>query len=140
MSEEQERVSRVLKDFMIAMREWETRYHTDQMALLESDDDTSDCDASYSSALRGIFNKFAIPDDRAWARLVDLGCGNPPTYDPDRDIVGNPEISGASYSVVVEQTSRLRAVYRFFLEKSGDDWKIVKKETNSNGKWKKTAL
>jgi hypothetical protein len=42
--------------------------------------------------------------------------------------------------VVVEQMARLKAVYKFVLKDTGNGWLIVKKETKSGDKWKKTAL
>ncbi|MNG11943.1 hypothetical protein D3C84_955190 [compost metagenome] len=66
--------------------------------------------------------------------------GFPPTYEPERDVIDKPAQEGKDYAVVVEQMARLKAVYKFVLKDTGNGWLIVKKETKSGDKWKKTAL
>ncbi|MCQ3003583.1 RhsIA family immunity protein, partial [Pseudomonas syringae] len=74
-----------LKKFMSAMLNWEIVFHKEQMELIKSGLGNKDSEEKHKKTLASIFEKFSIPDQRGWARLVDLGCGHPPTYDPDRD-------------------------------------------------------
>ena len=138
--EEEVLVVEVLKGFMSEMRDWETAFRDEQMSLINEDKDTSDCDKKYELELKRVLAKFSVSDERSWARLVDLGCGSPPTYDPERDVINKPVQVGKNYAVVVEQMARLKAVYKFFLKKTENGWLIVKKETKNGDKWKKTAL
>lgn len=133
-------VVEALKGFMSEMRDWETAFRDEQMSLIDEDKDTSDCDKRYELALKRILTKFSVSDERSWARLVDLGCGSPPTYDPERDVINNPVREGKNYAVVVEQTARLKAKYRFILKNTENGWLIVRKETKDGDKWKETAL
>ena len=133
-------VVEVLKGFMSEMRDWETAFRDEQMSLINEDKDTSNCDKKYELELKRVLAKFSVSDERSWARLVDLGCGSPPTYDPVRDVINKPVQVGKNYAVVVEQMARLKAVYKFFLKKTENGWLIVKKETKNGDKWKKTAL
>jgi hypothetical protein len=138
--EEEVLVVEVLKGFMSEMRDWETAFRDEQMSLINEDKDTSNCDKKYELELKRVLAKFSVSDERSWARLVDLGCGSPPTYDPVRDVINKPVQVGKNYAVVVEQMARLKAVYKFFLKKTDNGWLIVKKETKNGDKWKKTAL
>ena len=138
--EEEVLVVEVLKGFMSEMRDWETAFRDEQMSLINEDKDTSNCDKKYELELKRVLAKFSVSDERSWARLVDLGCGSPPTYDPVRDVINKPVQVGKNYAVVVEQMARLKAVYKFFLKKTENGWLIVKKETKNGDKWKKTAL
>lgn len=138
--EEKVLVVEVLKGFMSEMRNWETAFRDEQMGLINEDKDTSDCDKAYELKLKSILAKYSVSDERSWARLVDLGCGSPPTYDPERDVINDPLQEGKNYTVIVEQIARLKAVYKFFIKNTVGGWLIVKKETKNGDKWKKTAL
>ncbi len=133
-------VVEALKGFMSEMRDWETAFRDEQMRLIDAEKNTSDCDKKYELELKKVLTRFSVSDERSWARLVDLGCGSPPTYDPERDVINKPVQEGKNYAVVVEQMARLKAVYKFVLKDTGNGWLIVKKETKSGDKWKKTAL
>ncbi|WXF87120.1 NTF2 fold immunity protein [Pseudomonas syringae pv. atrofaciens] len=41
----------------------------------------------YRNKLGEILKKYAIEDKSNFGRLIDLGCTNPPTYDPDSDVL-----------------------------------------------------
>ena len=138
--EEKVLVVEVLKGFMSEMRNWETAFRDEQMGLINEDKDTSDCDKAYELKLKSVLAKYSVSDERSWARLVDLGCGSPLTYDPERDVINDPVQEGKNYTVIVEQMARLKAVYKFFIKNTVDGWLIVKKETKNGDKWKKTAL
>lgn len=130
----------VLKNFMLAMTDWEVAFRDEQMLLINADKDTSDCDQKYEGKLREILARFSVANERSWARLIDLGCGSPPTYDPERDVINSPVQEAKGCSVIVEQKARLRATYRFIFKSSKEGWLIVRKETKNGEKWKKTAL
>jgi hypothetical protein len=140
MLPEEKKALSVLKEFMAAMRDWECAYSHEQRILIDSEKDSSECDKKYENILREVLGRFSVSKSRNWARLVDLGCGSPPTYDPDRDVIEAPELAGEKCTVVVRQTVRLKAVYKFFLHAKDGSWLIVKKETLNGDKWKQTAL
>ncbi|KFF85136.1 NTF2 fold immunity protein [Pseudomonas syringae] len=129
-----------LKQFMGAMRDWEEKFYKEQMELIKAGLDTGESEEKYKTVLADIFENFSIPDQRSWARLVDLGCGHPPTYDPNRDDIAPPVLSGKTHTIVVQQTARLKAIYKFYLKSIDGSYKIIKKETKNGDSWKKTAL
>jgi hypothetical protein len=83
-------VVEALKGFMSEMRDWETAFRDEQMSLIDAEKNTSDCDKKYELELKKVLTRFSVSDERSWARLVDLGCGSPPTYDPERDVINKP--------------------------------------------------
>ncbi|MDU8429709.1 NTF2 fold immunity protein [Pseudomonas syringae pv. actinidifoliorum] len=140
MSKQKADASSALKNFMSAMFHWEESFHCEQIKLIEIGLDTSESEAKYRAQLAHIFESFSAPDQKGWARLVDLGCGSPPTYDPARDDIAAPVLSGNTYTIVVQQAARFKATYQFHLKLLDGAYKIIKKETQNGGKWKKTAL
>lgn len=140
MSQESENTLNTLQMFMDAMCSWEKNYYHEQRALIESNEDSSECDKKYEYALRTILERFSISENRNWSRLEDLGCGTPPTYDSQRDTIEDPVLTGKTYTIVAQQNARLQATYKFTFSTKNGEWKIIKKETKDGDKWKRTAL
>jgi hypothetical protein len=88
-----------------------------------------------------LLNQFALKDKSNFGRLIDLGCINPPTYDPQSDVIeivsaeSDEVVVGVEQTVGAEVTSKITLVYKV------GGWKIKKKESlDYNDKWKRSPL
>lgn len=129
-----------LKSFMLEMREWEVCCFRDTMALINIGGSTAESDEIYRKKLESIFEKYTLEDRRGWARLELLGVGSPPMYDPERDVIGAPELGKGEARVSVQQVGGLEEKFRFTLSRTGGVWRIKRKDTHRNDKWEKSTL
>jgi hypothetical protein len=136
-----EHVVRILNEFMSRMKVWETKFFHERKKKLLAGIDDEGIKVEYGRYLREILVEFALEDKTNFGRLIDLGCTNPPTYDPDGDIV---EVLSEKDDLVVlsiQQTSGAEVLSRVtFVYKLGA-WRIKMKESlGYNDKWKRSPL
>lgn len=137
----QEVAKEALLRFMAEMHEWESAFYREKIVAMEAGNDAETTDEEARTRLREIFNKFVIEGKRNTARLIDLGCLDPPTYDPKLDLI--EEISGESNEIVIRirQGTGMRNRFRFVLKLVDRNWKIKKMEfLNYKNKWQSSAL
>lgn len=133
--------SQFISEFFAEMNSWEVEFFAARKKNIESGRDDPEVSAYYKVRLENILSRFAIKDKSNFGRLIDLGCTNPPTYDPktdDIDIVSAGEdaiVVGVQQTVGAEVSSRITIVY------TAKDWKIKKKESlGYDDKWKRSPL
>lgn len=132
---------KVLNDFMHKMNAWECEFFRVRKRQLDEGEDDPSTKALYKEELEKILESFAIKDKSNFGRLIDLGCTNPPTYDPDSDIVEVVSALQGEVVIRIEQTVGVQLVSRITMVSVSGLWKIKKKEDlGYDDKWKRSPL
>lgn len=130
-----------LNEFMLAMNAWECRFFRAKREALDGGRDVKAIDDEARDSLVAIFGKWVCPDKANEGRLVDLRCGDPPTYDPASDVEDSTEMRGNKALFTVRQTGGLQSSFRFTLIAKDNEWKIENKELlNHREKWQRSIL
>ncbi|WP_197342676.1 NTF2 fold immunity protein [Ralstonia solanacearum] len=88
-----------------------------------------------------MLEKWAFPDKTNQGRLVGLGCSEPPTYDPERDVEDGVEMHDGDAVFTIRQTVGLQTIFRFTLDFKYSAWKIKKMEfLNFKDKWQRSII
>ncbi|WP_338922968.1 NTF2 fold immunity protein [Pseudomonas silesiensis] len=127
--------------FFIEMNLWEVEFFAARKKNLASGRDDPELKNHYGEKLEDVLNRFALKDKSNFGRLIDLGCVNPPTYDPKTDVIDiisegkNEVVVGVQQTVGAEVTSRITMIYKV------GRWVIKKKESMTyDDKWKRAPL
>ncbi|WP_232915683.1 NTF2 fold immunity protein [Pseudomonas syringae] len=95
----------------------------------------------YRNKLGEILKKYAIEDKSNFGRLIDLGCTNPPTYDPDSDVLETIASEKNSATITAQQTAGAETLSKITLKLQNNEWLIKKKEILSHDdKWRRAPL
>ncbi|AVB16951.1 MULTISPECIES: NTF2 fold immunity protein [Pseudomonas syringae group] len=130
-----------IEKFMKEMNLWETEFfRLRKKELTEGKDDLS-LKKAYRSKLEEILKKYVIEDKSNFGRLIDLGCTNPPTYDPESDILETIASEKNSVSITAQQTAGAETLSKITLKLQNNEWLIKKKEIlNHDDKWRRAPL
>ncbi len=129
-----------LMSFMSEMMEWEKRFCQQKRSALEEGRDVIDINGRERRNLSEILERWSFPDKTNQGRLIDLGCSDPPTYDPEIDVEDSVESKGEEVIFIIQQTEALLTKSRFTMKK-GDEWMVKKKEFfNYKDKWQRSVL
>lgn len=130
-----------LKAFMSVMNQWETRFYRAKQEALAANRNAALIDDDGRKDLIAILDKWAFPDKANQGRLIDLGCTDPPTYDPESDVEESAELEDGAVVFTFRQTKGLQNKFRFTLKRQADGWKVKKKELlNYKDKWQRSVL
>ncbi|QVN19994.1 NTF2 fold immunity protein [Burkholderia pyrrocinia] len=130
-----------LRSFVLEMKQWERNFYRQKRGDLEGGLDVTAIDDRAREDLSGILEKWAFQDKTNRGRLIDLGCSDPPTYDPETDVEDNVEENGDELIFTIHQTVGLLTLFRFTMKNKDGEWKIKKKEFfNYKDKWQRSVL
>ena len=139
--EDLEQARNALKAFMSVMNRWETGFYRAKQDALGANRDTTPIDDEGRKDLVEILDKWAFPEKANQGRLVDLGCTDPPTYDPSSDVEESTEVWDGEVVFTLRQTKGLQNKFRFTLKRQAGAWKVKKKELlNYKDKWQRSVL
>ena len=132
---------KVVNEFMIDMNSWEVKFFNVRKENLAAGGDDPAIKAHFSVKLENVLQKYALKDKSNFGRLIDLGCTNPPTYDPHTDVIEVVSVGDDEIVVQIQQTVGLEVTSHIFMVLKGGEWKIKKKESlGYNDKWKRSPL
>lgn len=130
-----------VNEFMAEMNSWEAEFFKVRKESLAGGGDDPAIKASFGGRLEKILNKFALKDKSNFGRLIDLGCVNPPTYDPQSDVIEVISVSGDEVVFQIQQTVGVEVTSRIVMVCKAGEWKIKKKESlGYDDKWKRSPL
>ncbi len=130
-----------LRSFMAEMKRWELGFYHEKLDALKSGRDATAIDNQGRKELSEILEKWSIPDKTNRGRLIDLGCSDPSTYDPESDVEDDAELSDVGAVFTIHQKTGLQTISRFTLNFKSGVWKIKKKEfLNFKDKWQRSVL
>ncbi|WP_157643400.1 NTF2 fold immunity protein [Burkholderia ubonensis] len=130
-----------LKSFMIDLKSWEVDFYRKKMLAINDGGDVKVLDDEARVRLTEILEKWAVSDKTNRGRLIDLGCSDPPTYDPESDVEEDAEIINKDAVITVRQMTGMKTLSRFTLSNKEGAWKIKKKEyLNYKDKWQRSVL
>ncbi|MEG1038564.1 MAG: NTF2 fold immunity protein [Pseudomonas sp.] len=136
-----EGVPDVLVGFMREMNSWETEFFDLRKKALGQGGDDPELKNNYAKKLEFILDKYAVKDKSNYGRLIDVGCINPATYDPETDEVKVLVSDDKNLTVQVQQVKGAEVSSRVYLVVKDGDWKIKKKEIlNFDDKWRRSPL
>ncbi|WP_371142769.1 NTF2 fold immunity protein [Burkholderia cepacia] len=135
------RARTALRSFMLEMNHWEKGFYKQKRSALESGLDVSEVDDCARKALSGIFERWTLRDKTNQGRLIDLGCSDPPTYDPETDVEDGVESTGGEVVFIIRQTVGMLAIFRITMKNDAGEWRVRKKEfVNFKDKWQRSVL
>ncbi|WP_175023776.1 MULTISPECIES: NTF2 fold immunity protein [Burkholderia] len=130
-----------LVSFMSIMKEWESRFYRQKRSALEEGRDVVSINDRERKNLSEILERWSFPDKTNQGRLIDLGCSDPPTYDPEIDVEDSVESKGGEVIFTIRQTVGLLTKSRFTMKKKGGEWMVKKKEFfNYKDRWQRSVL
>ncbi|MED5609458.1 NTF2 fold immunity protein [Pseudomonas sp. JH-2] len=125
-----------IKEVMDAMKLWESEYHTEKTKLILNGDETENLDNKARHKLNEILEKYVIQEGKNYGRLIDLGTGDPTTYDFDTDQVINIENSKRNIVYTHTRSAGFKNQYRITMQETPEGWKVKKRELlNHKEKW-----
>ncbi|OCG16560.1 hypothetical protein A9G09_02875 [Gilliamella sp. wkB292] len=132
-----ENAENVLKNFIIAMNNWEKHYYP-----LVKNGSSEEVRLSMINDLNCIFNKFCTKKERKYGRQVSLGCGNPPEYSPDEKFLKTEELKNTKIVIYTQEQKGVKDQFRYTLHFKNHEWLIDKKEVydDIDNKWEKYTL
>lgn len=141
MSDDFEQARKALRSFMLEMNQWEKGFYKRKRDALEGGRDVSDIDNNARKDLLNILDKWAFQDKTNQGRLIDLGCSDPPTYDPETDVEDSVESAGGEVVFTIHQTAGMLTIFRLTMKNKAGEWRIKKKEfLNFKDKWQRSVL
>lgn len=129
---------KTLKEFILAMSNWELHYYPEVRekgltALKEK----------MKQELDEIFESFCTKKERKQGRQISLLCSDPPEYSPSEEFL-NSILSGRKLLISTQQTVGFKNRYRYTLILKDNQWFIDKKEwlDDDNGieRWRQAYL
>lgn len=129
---------KTLKEFILAMSNWELHYYPEVRekgltALKEK----------MKQELDEIFESFCTKKERTQGRQISLLCSDPPEYSPSEEFL-NSILSGRKLLISTQQTVGFKNRYRYTLILKDNQWFIDKKEwlDDDNGieRWRQAYL
>lgn len=110
-------------------------------SALESGGDVSEIDGHARKDISAILEKWAFQEKTNQGRLIDLGCSDPPTYDPETDVGDSVESAGGEVVFIIRQTLGMLTISRFTMKEKAGKWMVKKKEfLDFNDKWQRSVL
>ncbi|WP_159068959.1 NTF2 fold immunity protein [Burkholderia metallica] len=136
-----EQARSALRSFMLEMNEWEKDFYKKKRSALESGGDVSEIDDRARKDLSAILEKWAFQEKTNQGRLIDLGCSDPPTYDPGTDVEDSVESTDGEVVFTIRQTLGMLTLSRFTMKEKAGKWMVKKKEfLNFKDKWQRSVL
>lgn len=130
-----------LRSFMFEMNQWEKDFYEKKHSSLKSGGDVSGIDDRARKDLSAILEKWAFQEKTNQGRLIDLGCSDPPTYDPETDVEDSVESTDGEVVFTIRQTSGMLTISRFTMKEMAGKWMVKKKEfLNFKDKWQRSVL
>ncbi|NTZ88154.1 hypothetical protein FCJ61_35500 [Burkholderia metallica] len=141
MNDAFEQVRTALRSFMIEMSHWEKDFYKKKRGALESGGDVSEIDDRARKDLSAILDKWVFQEKTNQGRLIDLGCSDPPTYDPETDVEDSVESTDGEVVFTIRQTLGTLTISRFTMKEKAGKWMVKKKEfINFKNKWQRSIL
>ncbi|MDF0505704.1 NTF2 fold immunity protein [Burkholderia cenocepacia] len=141
MSDDFEQARTALRSFMLEMNQWEKDFYKKKHCALESGGDVSEIDGPARKDLSAILEKWAFREKTNQGRLIDLGCSNPPTCDPETDVEDSVESIDGEVVFTIRQALGMLTISRFTMKEKTGKWMVKKKEfLNSKDKWQRSVL
>jgi hypothetical protein len=132
---------KVVNEFMVDMNSWEVEFFNVRKVNLAEGRDDPAIKTRFGDKLEKVLQKFALKDKSNYGRLIDLGCTNPPTYDPQSDVIEVVSVSDDEVIYQIQQTVGVEVTSRIFVVFKAGEWKIKKKESlGYDDKWKRSPL
>lgn len=126
---------------MLEMNQWEKDFCKKKPNALESGGDVSEIDGRARKDLSAILEKWAFQEKTNQGRLIDLGCSDPPTYDPETDVEDSVESTDGEVVFTIRQTLGMLTISRFTMKEKAGRWMVKKKEfLNFKDKWQRSVL
>ncbi|MCA8002588.1 NTF2 fold immunity protein [Burkholderia metallica] len=136
-----EQARSALRSFMLEMNKWEKDFYKKKRSALESGGDVSEIDDRARKDLSAILEKWAFQEKTNQGRLIDLGCSDPPTYDPGTDVEDSVESTDGEVVFTIRQTLGMLTLSRFTMKEKAGKWMVKKKEfLNFKDKWQRSVL
>ncbi|MBP1088583.1 MULTISPECIES: NTF2 fold immunity protein [Pseudomonas] len=130
-----------IENFMKEMNVWETEFFRLRKKEITEGKDNFSLKEVYRNKLGEILKKYAIEDKSNFGRLIDLGSTNPPTYDPDSDVLETIASEKNSATIKAQQTVGAETLSKITLKLQNNEWLIKKKEILSHDdKWRRAPL
>jgi hypothetical protein len=139
-----EESSRVLLEFMSAMRDWENKF----AQLFKRENGGPEVHANQArTELETIYDKYLTPRDRKLGRMAGPSAGYPPEFDPDAEKVVSSEPAPRG-KVLIEtlwthpKVPSSTRKSRYTMIHKDDQWRLDRKENYSvsEGKWVRRVL
>ena len=141
MNDNVEQARAALRSFMLEMNQWEKDFYEKKHSALKSGGDVSGIDDRARKDLSAILEKWAFQEKTNQGRLIDLGCSDPPTYDPETDVEDSVESTDGEVVFTIRQTLGMLTISRFTMKEKAGKWMVKKKEfLNFNDKWQRSVL
>ena len=141
MDDNVEQARAALRSFMLEMNQWEKDFYEKKHSALKSGGDVSGIDVRARKDLSAILEKWAFQEKTNQGRLIDLGCSDPPTYDPETDVEDSVESADGEVIFTIRQTSGMLTISRFTMKEMAGKWMVKKKEfLNYKDKWQRSVL
>ena len=141
VSNDLEQARSALRSVMAEMKLWELNFYHEKLDAVKNGRDAEAIDNQGRKKLSEILEKWALQDKTNQGRLIDLGCSDPSTYDPERDIEDGVELGDGDAIFTIRQKVGLQTISRFTLIFNSGAWKIKRKESlNYRGKWQCSVL
>ena len=141
MDDNVEQARAALRSFMLEMNQWEKDFYEKKHSALKSGGDVSGIDVRARKDLSAILEKWAFQEKTNQGRLIDLGCSDPPTYDPETDVEDSVESADGEVIFTIRQTSGMLTISRFTMKEMAGKWMVKKKEfLNFKDKWQRSVL
>ncbi|URX61439.1 RhsIA family immunity protein [Luteibacter anthropi] len=136
-----EQARSALRTFMSDMKRWELGFYHEKLDAVKNGRDATLIDNQGRKELSEVLEKWSLQDKTNQGRLIDLGCSDPSTYDPDSDIEGSAEFTDGDAIFTIHQKTGLQTISRFTLNLESGAWKIKRKEfLNYKDKWQRSVL
>ncbi|MCO1433565.1 RhsIA family immunity protein [Burkholderia vietnamiensis] len=141
MDDNVEQARAALRSFMLEMNRWEKDFYEKKHSALKDGGDVSGIDVRARKDLSAILEKWAFQEKTNQGRLIDLGCSDPPTYDPETDVEDSVESTDGEVIFTIRQTSGMLTISRFTMKEMAGKWMVKKKEfLNFKDKWQRSVL
>lgn len=111
-----------LRSFMLEMNQWEKDFYKKKHSALENGGDVSEIDGRARKDLSAILEKWAFQEKTNQGRLIDLGCSDPPTYDPETDVEDSVESTDGEVVFTIRQTLGMLTISRFTMKEKAGKW------------------
>ncbi|WP_175813570.1 NTF2 fold immunity protein [Burkholderia contaminans] len=126
---------------MLEMNHWEKDFYKKKHSALESGGDVSEIDGHARKDFSAILEKWAFQEKTNQGRLIDFGCSDPPTYDPETDAEDSVESTGGEVIFIIRQTLGMLTISRFTMKEKAGKRMVKKKEfLNFKDKWQRSVL
>lgn len=127
MSNDQTAAVAALRDFLSAMRDWESNFYGRYRSSLSDAGAAKLIGVEMCNAKRAIIARWCSPEVLARAS-ASPSVGDPPRFDPDRDVLNIQDASDSEVVVEHIQRARLESQHRFRMRLKGGRWVVEEVE------------